>query len=782
MSRGIRTSPTPTTVAACQRAWSISSARTLSLTTSPTPLSIPRPIARVSWLAVHHHYDSNLRRDYLEVLGSPQTVKHQYEYDTASRMSKVYEGTNTHVTYAYHTDSPLIQTVTFRGAGSNGAVVMTRTNNYDYLNRLKDTTSAASNLFSFAYQYNSANQRTRVTREDSSSWSYGYDDLGQVTNGVRYWSDGGAVAGQQFDYAFDHIGNRTKSHSGGDQWGMNRRLSTYAPNQLNQYTTHKVPGSVDIIGTAHASASVTVDTVATQRKSDYFRANVVVNNSAGPAFQTNTVRGVRPDGTNDVMTEDTRTALLPPATQSFTYDDDGNLLNDGVWNYTWDAENRLTQMTNLTTVATDARKKLVFNYDYLGRRVTKKVYPWSGTNYSATAQTDLRFVYDGWNLLGEVDSTNGVTRSYMWGLDSSGTQEGAGGVGGLLALTDNSSSVTRHFACYDGNGNVAALIKSDGSTSAQYEYSPFGETIRLTGNIGTSNPLRFSTKYQDAEGDLAYYGYRYYSTSTGKWLSRDLIGELGGPNTYQFVYNSPIRSVDALGLKEIFEDETFRPSLGILAGRVGTVTIVNGTVVHGTFLNQAERAYINYELTGREVYVDRLADIAENARVVSLNLLAAGLDRPLQTSLNLAGFSSSSIYQPKPAGTVRVYIPAQCCETAPSRNVAGLTVKQATELRQILQSIPGVKEVGVFGSRARGTQGVGSDLDVALFGKVDLRSPEVRQRLLAAQKYAREAGIGCSTKVLDINIWESRLQMQLDFINSPGFDLGRGLPIPRQLE
>jgi RHS repeat-associated protein len=29
------------------------------------------------------------------------------------------------------------------------------------------------------------------------------------------------------------------------------------------------------------------------------------------------------------------------------------------------------------------------------------------------------------------------------------------------------------------------------------------------------NPFRFSTKYQDDETDLLYYGHRYYKASTG---------------------------------------------------------------------------------------------------------------------------------------------------------------------------------------------------------------------------------------------------------------------------
>src|SRR6058998_1367789 len=106
------------------------------------------------------------------------------------------------------------------------------------------------------------------------------------------------------------------------------------------------------------------------------------------------------------MTEETRTVLLPPATQSFTYDDDGNLLTDGVRSYTWDAENRLTQITNLTTVPTSARTKLALTYDHYSRRVEKIISVWSGSSYSA--QSTNRFVYDGWNLVAILDATNGL--------------------------------------------------------------------------------------------------------------------------------------------------------------------------------------------------------------------------------------------------------------------------------------------------------------------------------------------------------------------------------------
>ncbi len=77
---------------------------------------------------------------------------------------------------------------------------------------------------------------------------------------------------------------------------------------------------------------------------------------------------------------------------------------------------------------------------------------------------------------------------------------------------------------------------------------PFGELLRATGPMAKANPFRFSTKYQDDETDLLYYGYRYYSASTGRWLSRDPAEEgEGGANLYGFVACDAINYSDYLG-------------------------------------------------------------------------------------------------------------------------------------------------------------------------------------------------------------------------------------------
>ena len=124
---------------------------------------------------------------------------------------------------------------------------------------------------------------------------------------------------------------------------------------------------------------------------------------------------------------------------------------------------------------------------------------------------------------------------------------------GLLEITYHGSSAnTNGFFAYDGNGNVSAVVNAaDGTTLANYDYGPFGETIRQTGALAKNNPFRFSSKFEDDESDLLYYGYRYYKPSTGTWLSRDPIQERGGANLYDFLDDEPIFAVDGLGLSSL---------------------------------------------------------------------------------------------------------------------------------------------------------------------------------------------------------------------------------------
>lgn len=142
---------------------------------------------------------------------------------------------------------------------------MTTTKQYDLVNRLTSISSvpSGSSAVSFGYALNSASQRTGVTNADSSFWVYTYDSMGQVTSGRKYFGDGTPVAGQQFDYAFDDIGNRQTTT-------RDLRSAFYTNNLLNQITGRTVPGYVNVLGTATNAATVTVNNQPTARKADYY--------------------------------------------------------------------------------------------------------------------------------------------------------------------------------------------------------------------------------------------------------------------------------------------------------------------------------------------------------------------------------------------------------------------------------------------------------------------------------------------------------------------------------
>ena len=125
--------------------------------------------------------------------------------------------------------------------------------------------------------------------------------------------------------------------------------------------------------------------------------------------------------------------------------------------------------------------------------------------------------------------------------------QGAGGVRGLLAV--NLGTNGTHFACFDGNGNVTALLNANSSTlTALYEYDPFGHTLRATGPTAEANSLRFSTQFADDVTRRVKYLFRDYDAGGGGWLNRDPIQERGGVRLHGFAQNDPVNIHDNFGL------------------------------------------------------------------------------------------------------------------------------------------------------------------------------------------------------------------------------------------
>jgi hypothetical protein len=227
--------------------------------------------------------------------------------------------THTHLaTYSYIANSPLVGQIAF---STGGSARMTTIKQYDYLNRLTGVASTPGGTglqpVAYTYTYNLANQRTRNTFTDGSHWEYQYDSLGQVTNGARYWVDGTLVAGQQYAFAFDTIGNRLSSSEGGNTGGTGLRAATYAPNNLNEYSTRSstTPWEADILGDALSGSTVTVNSATPDNLHGQYFWKALAGGTTTPDWLGVSIV----DGSTTVSGN----VYLPPETETYHYDLDG---------------------------------------------------------------------------------------------------------------------------------------------------------------------------------------------------------------------------------------------------------------------------------------------------------------------------------------------------------------------------------------------------------------------------------------------------------------------------
>ena len=106
-----------------------------------------------------------------------------------------------------------------------------------------------------------------------------------------------------------------------------------------------------------------------------------------------------------------RPVLITPTPQAYSHDANGNLISDGLWNRTWNAENRMTRVESASGVSAQARKREDWTYLPDGRWIERIVATNNGTAYVA-AYTN-RYVWDGKVLLAILNHTNGLVMSFM---------------------------------------------------------------------------------------------------------------------------------------------------------------------------------------------------------------------------------------------------------------------------------------------------------------------------------------------------------------------------------
>ena len=341
---------------------------------------------------------------------------------------------------------------------------------------------------------------------------------------------------ERFGYAYDKA------------WNLNTRtnnalIQNFGVNSLNELTTSTHSGTLTVAGsTTEGGGYVSSVTVNGSSATEYADGSFAATGFT-PVSGANSYTASATDTYGRTSTSST-TVILPSTTTN-SYDSNGNLLSDGTRCFNYDDENQLISVWVTNLWRSD------YVYDGLNRRRIVKDYGWTGSAWQVT--NEVHYIYDRFQVLQERDTNDQPLVTYTRGVDVSGTLEDAGGIGGLLARTDNKQwiaglSTAHNYYFFDGNGNVAALVSTNGVPVAQYAYDPFGNILTMSGPLAYVNTYRFSSKEWNNNSGLYYFGDRFYDPLCQRWPNRDPFGEYGGLNLYDYVYNDPLGMLDPYGL------------------------------------------------------------------------------------------------------------------------------------------------------------------------------------------------------------------------------------------
>ncbi len=474
------------------------------------------------------------QRTALAVNPASPALSQIYVYDSARRPGTI---------------SSLAGTFTYNYGGSPGLLVRTlglpnaayTTNHFDGLNRL-DYTALVNYwghvLDGYSYNHDPLGLRTNIVRDfglTNNSVSIAYDAINQLTSWSAKESSGAARQNEQLGLGFDAAHNlRTRTNGA--------LVQTFYLDRGNEITNVTRTGTLTVSGATPAPATnVTVGGAVAELYGDLTFART---NNALSDTNTFTLIARNVYGTNVTNT----IVSVLPSSLSISNDLDGNLITDGTRWFEHSPDDQLTAVT----VSNAYRSEFV--YDGLGRRRIQRDYNWQSV-WVLTNET--RLVYDGLLPIQERDSNNVVQASYPRGLDLSGTFQGAGGIGGLLARTDANGASTFYHS--DGVGNITTLIDAQQNIAARYLYGAFGNIIGRWGKLADANSMQFSSMPKHGNSGLALYTFRAYDPGLQRWLTQDPVAERGDINLYRFAHNNPLKWVDPWGLQPPSEDLDIEP-------------------------------------------------------------------------------------------------------------------------------------------------------------------------------------------------------------------------------
>jgi RHS repeat-associated protein len=236
---------------------------------------------------------------------------------------------------------------------------------------------------------------------------------------------------------------------------------------------------------------------------------------------------------------------------TYLWDDDGRLVETRArtdageeqrTQLTWDARGLLAE------VRRPDGKQIRFAYDPFERRVRKQV--WQKTPDGALyLEATTRFVWSNDQIIQEItqraaSSGDPIVEERSYCVDDRGfpwahrdTRTAAG---------EKTASDWYHYL-NDDIGTPQKLVSAAGAVACEIRRTAWGKA-EIGPGAATSTSLGFLGQYHDEETGLCYNRHRYYDPESGRYISADPIGLLGGLNPFRYAENQPTRMVDPSGL------------------------------------------------------------------------------------------------------------------------------------------------------------------------------------------------------------------------------------------
>ncbi len=227
-------------------------------------------------------------------------------------------------------------------------------------------------------------------------------------------------------------------------------------------------------------------------------------------------------------------SIAGPVAETYTYDATGNVISDGIINFTWNAAGRLRKIVKGT-------KKRHYKYNGFGERIRRQ--GWGSRRFA--------FIYDGAGQMISQSMTENINQG-NWVLEQETIWLDNTPIA-VLKKPVATDPAQVYFVHADHLNSPRLIVDQTNTPVWRWENNQaFGDNLADNDPDGDGTDfvydLRFAGQYFDSETRLHYNYFRSYDPETGRYISSDPIGLAGGLNTYGYVGGNPLSLIDPLGL------------------------------------------------------------------------------------------------------------------------------------------------------------------------------------------------------------------------------------------